>query len=417
MAVRSVPHRAPGNAAKAYLEQLKVSAVAVGTRIEQMRRGGESRCGEKCRCLLAQQPAQNIKDAPERVRPTGQCRGKSRLEQRSLGDPDVDEVIVAVVKQDLRIEYHDHVDPEKHPQQVLVQEKIHRCLALRIRPRKVKNDPAVLTPHGAFDLVGTEAHAVITNIILETHPLIADLGLDELFHGAVIACQEFLAGGKQHVIAEAVCHLDDASCRHPARSDQCIEIRPAPLGRTHLMQDEIDQILVVNSALIDLHRWDSHTLLVDGRRVDGHRARNHAADVRLMPEHGGVREEAPLLEHRQQHQPIVAMTDGAGHRVRIGQQDHVAVFHRAVVAVEKRADVGTELAHDHSALGVGDQRKCVALFADARRHGGPHQSRIHLHSSIAQRVFNDVERDRIDGDRLERLRIGFNEAGHVNDTP
>ena len=51
-------------------------------------------------------------------------------------------------------------------------------------------------------------------------------------------------------------------------------------------------------------------------------------------------------------------------------------------------------------LPVGDQRKGVALLADAGRQGGAEQRGVHLHARVAQRVLDDVERDRIDAGRL-----------------
>ena len=51
------------------------------------------------------------------------------------------------------------------------------------------------------------------------------------------------------------------------------------------------------------------------------------------------------------------------------------------------------------------------LFADAGRHGGAEQHRIHLDARAPQRIFDDVEIDRIDVDGLERRFIGFNNCG------
>ena len=41
-------------------------------------------------------------------------------------------------------------------------------------------------------------------------------------------------------------------------------------------------------------------------RVDRHRAGDLAADVGLVAEHRGIGDQPAVLEHRQQHQPVVA---------------------------------------------------------------------------------------------------------------
>jgi len=62
------------------------------------------------------------------------------------------------------------------------------------------------------------------------------------------------------------------------------------------------------------------------------------------------------------------------------------------------ADVGPELAHDHAALRVGEHRELVVLLADHRAHGGAEEHGVHLEARVAERVLDDVERDRVDLD-------------------
>ena len=66
---------------------------------------------------------------------------------------------------------------------------------------------------------------------------------------------------------------------------------------------------------------------------------------------------------------------------------------------------------DHPPLPVGDQREAVALLADTRRHGGADQSRVHLDAGVPQRVLDDVERDRVDRDLVERGRRRLKDGG------
>ena len=61
----------------------------------------------------------------------------------------------------------------------------------------------------------------------------------------------------------------------------------------------------------------------------------------------------------------------------------------------KAADEAAELADDHLARVIGNQRKGVALLANTGRHRSAHQRCIHFDAGIAQRVLDNVERDRI----------------------
>jgi histidinol dehydrogenase len=59
------------------------------------------------------------------------------------------------------------------------------------------------------------------------------------------------------------------------------------------------------------------------------------------------------------------MTDRAVHGVRVVRQEHIALLHGAVVALQEAMDERAELANDHLAVEVRDQRKLVVLLANA----------------------------------------------------
>ena len=296
---------------------------------------------------------------------TRQGCGEFRFEQRSFGDPHVDQIVETVVEQYLRIEHHDHVDAEEHLEHVLVQVEIDRSLALRVGAGEVEHHLLALAPHGAFDLVRAIADAVVADIILETDRFLTDRHGNQLLHRAMVACQQFLRGGDIDIVAEPLGHLHHAACRNPAGGDQRVEIGLAPVGLARLMHDELHQILVIFALFPDFDRRDAHAFLEDRARRDRHRSDNAATDVALMPEHRGIGDQPPVLEHRQQHQPVVGMRNRPLDRIGIGEEDHVPIFQRALIAVEEATDEAAELADDHPSLMVGDQRKGIALFADA----------------------------------------------------
>src|SRR5260370_10815974 len=88
--------------------------------------------------------------------------------------------------------------------------------------------------------------------------------------------------------------------------------------------------------------------------------------------------------------------------VRIGGQENIAFFDCSFIRVQKAVDKRPELSDDHAALAVGDQRKLVVLLADTGRHRGAEQHGVHLVARVAQRAFDNVERDWIDVDLAKR---------------
>ena len=89
-----------------------------------MRAGRESRGVEKLRCLLSEQAAEHIENSTEGVGSARQCGRELGFQQGSFRYPHIDKIVEAVIKENLRIEHHDHVDAEKHLEHVLVEVKI-----------------------------------------------------------------------------------------------------------------------------------------------------------------------------------------------------------------------------------------------------------------------------------------------------
>src|SRR6185295_4449291 len=87
---------------------------------------------EEFRLALSEQATEHVEDTPERMRAAGEGGGKTRLEQRAFRNLDLDQIVEAIVEQDLRIEHHDHVDAEEHLEHVFVEIEVDRAFRLRI---------------------------------------------------------------------------------------------------------------------------------------------------------------------------------------------------------------------------------------------------------------------------------------------
>ena len=206
------------------------------------------------------------------------CR-KFWFEERPFGDTHVNQIVETIVEQDLRVKDHDHVDAEEHLEHVLVEIEVDRSLALRVGSREIEHDLFAFAPHRAFDLVGACAHAIIADIIFEADRFLANRHRNQRFHGAVVAGKQFLRRGYIDVITKARGHFNHPSRRNPARGDQCVEVRLAPIGLARLVHDELHQVFVILALFPDLDRRDAHPFFKDRMRFDRHRTDHLAADI------------------------------------------------------------------------------------------------------------------------------------------
>ena len=177
-----------------------------------------------------------------------------------------------------------------------------------------------------------------------------------------------------------------------------------------LLSRIVENVLVELAVAEDLDRRDDRAFLVDHLRVGRQRARHLAADVGHMAEHRRPGDQPAVEEDRHHQQPVVEMADRAGAGIGIVGEEDVAVLDRPVIAGDEAVQERAELADHHLAFLIGDQRKGVVLLADAGAHGGAEQHRVHFDARVAQRVLDDVERDRIDGHALERRRLGLDRS-------
>ena len=76
-----------------------------------------------------------------------------------------------------------------------------------------------------------------------------------------------------------------------------------------VMQDQIENILLQLTFLIDFYRWNDDSLFKNTGRVSWQTARHFSTHIRHMTKHRRPRQQAAILEYRQQQQPVVGMAD------------------------------------------------------------------------------------------------------------
>ena len=152
-------------------------------------------------------------------------------------------------------------------------------MRLWVSPREVKNRFVALAPQRAFDLVGTHAHTVVTNVILELARLFWNEHANDVLHGVVVTLKHGIHSGIQNVIAESFCQLNHTLGGGIAGSNQRVQVESVPLWCSDVVQNQLQEVFLKNTFLVQLSGRNTDAFLEDGCRLNWNRARHHTAVV------------------------------------------------------------------------------------------------------------------------------------------
>ena len=337
----------------------------------------------------------------------------ARPQQAPLRHHDVQQRIEAVVEEDLGVVDHDQVDPDEHLEHALGEVEVDRAEGLRVGARPVEPGVVSLTPDRQLHLVRAVAEPVVVDPVLEGLRLLRDGEPDQRLHRRVRAVEQRLQRGQVDVLAEALAQLDHALLARAAAGDDGEQVGPVHLRQADVVEDQPQHVLLHHAALEQLDRRDDQAFLVDRRRARRERAGQPPARVHLMAELARPADDLVLEEDRHEHEPVVGVRDRRRALVRVAGEDHVARVDAAIPVAHHLRDVGAELADHHPALRVGQHRELVVLLADHRAHGGAEEHRVHLEARVAERVLDDVERDRVDLDGRDLGDLHDSSSGRI----
>ena len=391
--VGRVPGRKPS---EEKLDELEVLAGAVVTREDEERARSVPGRHRQVGRVLAEGAAHAVEEARVDVQPVRQGSWEPRVQQRPLGQRHLEDVVDPVVEQDLRVERHDHVDPEEELAEALVDMEVDRAGGLVVGPGPVGVTDVALAPDRQHHLERPVAEAVVVDPVGEGDGFLRDVPADDVRHRRAGPVEERVARALERLGPEALADLDDSPLGGAAAADDGHQVAAVRLGRARVVEDHLERRLVEDAAVEDLDRRDPDPLLPDRERVGDLAPGRLPADVHHVTEERGERDPLPLEEDRQDHEPVVAVRDRPLAEVRVVQEDHVAFADLAAEAVDDLGDVGAELADDHLAAGVADHRELVVLHADHGRHGRPPDHLVHLEPRIEERVLDQVERRNVD---------------------
>ena len=169
-----------------------------------------------------------------------QRSGEFRMEEGAVRHPRVNQIVKAVVKQNLGIVDHDEVDADEHLEHARIEIKIDRSNGLRVGAGPVENRLVAFTPDGEFHFERTVAESVIINIVFERLGLSRNIVPDEGLDGPVGPVQQRLAGGQIRRTPKALTQFLHALFGGFAAGHNPHEIRAVHHRNADIVQNKIE---------------------------------------------------------------------------------------------------------------------------------------------------------------------------------
>ena len=363
-----------------------------------MRTAAERRGGRQLRGALPQRPADHVVLPRQGVAAVAERCRVLRLHQRLRREYDVDEVVVPLVEQDVGVVHHDEVHADVDLEHALRQHQVDRPGRLRRGAGPVEHRLLALPIVGELHPERTVAEPVVVDVVLEARRLFGNVLFNQALHGAPGPLEQRVGAGDIGIPAEPIAQLRDPGLGQPHGCRQGHHVGHVHVGEAGIARQDVENRLVERAGVVQLDRREPDPLLEDGRRRGRHAARDGGADVGQVAEDRPDADELVLVEQRSSDQEVGRVLDRAGAEVGVVLDDDVARAQLLAgeVVEQRRAEIPAELADDHPALRVRDQRKGVVLLADDRRHRGPEDDRVHFPANALQCVLDEVDGDGID---------------------
>lgn len=216
--------------------------------------------------------------------------------------------------------------------------------------------------------------------------------LNDLRHGSPGPLQQDIRRCSIHFRPESGTELAD-SCRcSPASRNQSQKIRTQPLWLATVSAHELHDGLIHLASFEQFHCRNLQAIVEDGLGVDTHGSRNLTLHIRHVAKIGSPSHELVFVVDGKKHNHVVQMRNSAFDLVDIVGDEHISfldlvhflLVHLVRPDFHKLPDKTSKLAHEHLALGVGDDVKLILLLTNRRRHGTSQHQCIHLRANGSQ---------------------------------
>lgn len=247
----TIPHRPGRHAPKPDLIQHEKLPTVPKARVKQVRRVRKARRSTIRRVPLAKKRLQHIHHAAEEMRPTADGCRPHWLQQRALGNDNLQEVMEAVVDDAVRVVDGEEVVPGEHLEHRFTEVEIDRAPALRAGAIPVKHQFLAPLLHRAFDRPRTHAMPIVVNKVRESTFFVADFRSDEVGDSGAVSRQELIARGVENGDSVARAELRDAGCGGAAGCDEGRKVAGEPGGEAGVTGEEGDEGGVVGACSVE----------------------------------------------------------------------------------------------------------------------------------------------------------------------
>ncbi len=236
----------------------------------------------------------------------------------------------------------------------------------------------------------------------ELHALAGHAVFIEPVDRAVSAFLQYAADAGAHAALRRIEHVVDAF-QHRVMAvlrEEILHPRAAAVARRHLRHQvalavmrhariEVKHFEHVGARLarrVNLHRRHADAFLKNADAVARFAAGHAPADIRMMRDRRGERDEAAVVENRRRDRAVVQMRDTDDVRI-IGEKciaglqrfERKALEYRAHHA-QRRAQMRGRIGHqrERAPAGVAERRRAVGALLDVRRKRRAHEARRHF---------------------------------------
>jgi len=191
VAVESVAARPGRNAPIEDLEGLEPVAIGVDAGVDEVGRGAVATGDREALDKFREGRLQHVELTCHQRQAIAKRGRELRLDDGSLREIDLEEVVVAVVEGQQRVEGHNEKDPGKHLEHLLVQQEVDRARDLVVGSRPIEIDGIALAVDLEVECNRAVAHPVVVDVVLERVALaLGDELTDQVDHPLASAIED-----------------------------------------------------------------------------------------------------------------------------------------------------------------------------------------------------------------------------------
>ncbi len=403
-AVLAVSVVAPAEAAAERLEvEVLPARRRVATGEDRRGIGTVGRAHNGIRQGVGERADDHVDDALAGIGPRRDGGGRRAIQQGAVRTVDFADGEDALVIGNFRIEQRFQAISDRGLRRV--QRDIDVSRYLRGRAGEVEADAVAGHFDPDLDRNVHGAEAVIVHDVFETVGAVRNAG-DALAHTLLGALDDFAERGVQRCDGIGLGGLDQPAVPEAAGGNLGVIVAAPFFRNSDIQQQEFEQVFLKLATPEQFDDGNAETFLINLRHAARHRARRHAAHIRMVCDIADERRKRAVDEDGHRHVYVGQM--GAARDVRIVCDKEIALFD--VLKRIFREELFHQPGHrcqmngqgilrldDQAAGDVANRRRVVAALFDVRRIGTLGQCDEGLVGNRTQAVEDDLKSDWVEG--------------------